>query len=68
MNYMPEMKPAKVVEKGEFVFSAAAFDHGHIYGQVNGLAKAGGVLKSVYEPAAIWSPQRRSPMIAARWA
>ena len=28
MNYAPEGRPAPVVEKGEFVFAAAALDHG----------------------------------------
>ena len=37
MNYAPEGKPAPVVEPGEFVFAAAALDHGHIYGQCKGL-------------------------------
>jgi predicted dehydrogenase len=51
MNYAPEMKPQKpVVEPGEFVFAASHFDHGHIYGQISGLAGVGGVLKYVYDP------------------
>jgi len=50
MNYAPKGKPAPVVQKGEFVFSAIGLDHGHIYGQCNGLLEAGGVLKSVYDP------------------
>jgi predicted dehydrogenase len=50
MNYAPKGKPAPVVEKGEFVFSAIALDHGHIYGMCNGLLEAGGLLKSVYDP------------------
>ncbi len=52
MNYLPDMKPAPVVRPGEFLFAAAAFDHGHIYGQIRGLANAGGVLAAVYEPDA----------------
>jgi predicted dehydrogenase len=53
MNYAPDMSGmTKVVEAGEFVFAASHFDHGHIYGQVNGLAQAGGVLKYIYEPDA----------------
>lgn len=53
MNYAPDMSGMKpVVEPGEFVFAASHFDHGHIYGQINGLAQAGGELKSVYEPDA----------------
>ena len=50
MNYAPEGKPAPVVKPGEFIFGAAALDHGHIYGMCNGLIEAGGVLKSVYDP------------------
>ena len=50
MNYAPTGKPAPVVKKGEFIFSAIGLDHGHIYGQCNGLIEAGGVLKSVYDP------------------
>ncbi|MGE9291255.1 MAG: Gfo/Idh/MocA family protein [Puniceicoccales bacterium] len=48
MNYAPEAFTEKVVEKGEFVFAASHFDHGHIYGQLNMLTKAGGTLKWVY--------------------
>ena len=50
MNYAPKGKPAAVVRKGEFLFAAIGLDHGHIYGQCNGLIEAGGVLKSVYDP------------------
>jgi predicted dehydrogenase len=50
MNYAPAGKPNPVVKKGEFVFSASGLDHGHIYGQCNGLIEAGAVLKSVYDP------------------
>jgi len=50
MNYAPKGKPAPVVEKGEFIFAAIGLDHGHIYGQCNGLIEAGGVLKSVFDP------------------
>jgi predicted dehydrogenase len=50
MNYAPKGKPAAVVKKGEFLFAAIGLDHGHIYGQCNGLIEAGGVLKSVYDP------------------
>lgn len=53
MNYAPDMSGMKpVVEPGEFVFAASHFDHGHIYGQISGLANAGGVLKAIYEPEA----------------
>lgn len=50
MNYAPKGKPAPVVGPGEFVFAAAALDHGHIYGMCNGLVEAGGTLKWVYDP------------------
>ncbi|MSU65136.1 MAG: Gfo/Idh/MocA family oxidoreductase [Opitutus sp.] len=50
MNYAPQGKPNPVVKSGEFVFAAAHLDHGHIYGQCNGLLEAGATLKCVYEP------------------
>ena len=50
MNYAPQGKPAPVVKAGEFVFAAAALDHGHIYGQCAGLTEAGGTLRYVYDP------------------
>ncbi|HZG56761.1 Gfo/Idh/MocA family oxidoreductase [Paenibacillus sp.] len=50
MNYAPQGKPKPVVEAGEFVFAATALEHGHIYGQTNGLLEAGGTLKWVYDP------------------
>jgi predicted dehydrogenase len=50
MNYAPKGKPMPVVKPGEFVFAAAHLDHGHIYGQCNGLTEAGGTLKWVFEP------------------
>lgn len=50
MNYAPSGKPQPVVKPGEFTFAAAHLDHGHIYGQTNGLREAGGGLKWVYDP------------------
>jgi len=50
MNYAPKGKPSPVVKEGEFSFAAIGLDHGHIYGQCNGLIEAGAVLKSVYDP------------------
>ena len=50
MNYAPQGKPAPVVEPGQFVFAAAHLDHGHIFGQTNGLLEAGATLKWVYDP------------------
>jgi predicted dehydrogenase len=49
-NYAPEGQTRPVVKPGEFVFAAAFYDHGHIHGQINGLAEAGGTLKYVYDP------------------
>ena len=40
MNYAPKGKPQPVVSPGEFVFSAAHLDHGHIYGMTNALLEA----------------------------
>jgi predicted dehydrogenase len=39
-----------VVKSGEFAFAAAHLDHGHIYGQTNGLLEAGADLKWVFDP------------------
>lgn len=51
MNYAPQgVKKVQVVEKGEFIFAAAALDHGHIYGMVGALLDAGGLCKYVYDP------------------
>jgi len=52
MNYAPQGKPSPVVKPGEFVFAAAHLDHGHIYGQCNGLLEAGAELKWVHDPDA----------------
>lgn len=50
MNYAPKGKPQPVVKPGEFVFAAIGLDHGHIYGQCNGLVEAGATLAAVYDP------------------
>lgn len=50
MNYAPVGKPSPVVQPGEFIFAAAALDHGHIYGQCQGLTEAGGECRFVYDP------------------
>ena len=50
MNYAPRGQPRPVVKPGEFVFAAAHLEHGHIYGQCNGLLEAGATLKWVYDP------------------
>jgi len=53
-SYAPTSDAKKVVGEGEFAIAAAYLDHGHIYGQVNGLRDAGATLKTVYDP----DPQR----------
>lgn len=50
LNYAPQGKAKPVCEKGAFPFAVAALDHGHIYGQTNGLLEAGGDLRWVYDP------------------
>jgi len=49
-NYAPEGVGKPVARPGEFLFAAAYLDHGHIYGQCNGLTEAGAELKWVYDP------------------
>lgn len=49
MNYAPKGKADPVVKPGEFVIAAIGLDHGHIYGQCNGLIEAGATLKWVYD-------------------
>jgi predicted dehydrogenase len=51
MNYAPTAsKVEKVVGPGEFAFATAFLDHGHIFGQMNGLTEAGGECRWVYDP------------------
>lgn len=49
MRYAPKGKPKPVCKDGEFYFSVASLDHGHIYGMSNGLLEAGATLKYVYD-------------------
>ena len=49
-SYAPSGEQRSVVSSGEFNFAAAFLDHGHIYGQTNGLLEAGGTLCSVFDP------------------
>jgi predicted dehydrogenase len=50
MTYAPKGRPVPVVAPGAFCFAAVALDHGHIYGQCNGLIEAGATLRYVYDP------------------
>jgi predicted dehydrogenase len=53
MNWAPiSALPQPVVKDREFVFAAAYFNHGHIYGQTNALTEAGGLCKWAYDPDA----------------
>jgi len=49
MNYAPQGQAKPVVGPGEFAFAAAYLEHGHIYGQCNGLIEAGAQLRWVYD-------------------
>ena len=49
-SYAPKGVQQSVVAPGEFNFAVAFLDHGHIYGQTNGLLEAGATLSSVYDP------------------
>src|SRR5258708_15409246 len=60
MNYAPQGKPNPVVKPGEFHFAAVHLDHGHIFGQCNGLTEAGADLKWVYDP----DPKKVEALIA----
>lgn len=64
MNYAPSSaKPKPVVAPGEFKFAAAYFDHGHIFGQINGLSEAGGELTMIYDtdPARVETLKEKFP-------
>ena len=50
MTFAPSGPAQPVVASGEFPFAAAHLDHGHIYGQCNGLVEAGGELRWVFDP------------------
>ncbi|MBO6052409.1 MAG: Gfo/Idh/MocA family oxidoreductase [Clostridia bacterium] len=60
-EYLRRPKAGPVVSPGEFVFSAAHLDHGHVYGMTRGLIEAGGTLKSVWDP----DPKRRADFLRA---
>jgi len=52
MTHAPVGKPSPVCKAGEFMVAAAHLDHGHIYGQCNGLVEAGAHIKWVFDPDA----------------
>ncbi len=49
-TYAPTSNAEPVCRPGEFHFASCFLNHGHIYGQTNGLRDAGGTLKWVYDP------------------
>jgi len=65
MNYAPQGKSQPVVKPGEFAFAAAYLNHGHIYGQCNGLIEAGAGLKWVYDadPQKVEAFQAKFPAV-----
>jgi predicted dehydrogenase len=50
MEFEPKKAQGPVVKPGEFAFSAAGLDHGHIVGMCAALIEAGATLKTVYDP------------------
>ncbi|WP_371193796.1 Gfo/Idh/MocA family protein [Glaciecola sp. SC05] len=48
-TYAPLGNAKPVVQPNEFFFSVAYLDHGHIYGQTNGLLQAGATLRYVFD-------------------
>ena len=64
-DYAPKGKPQPVVKPGDFVFAAVALDHGHIYGECNGLIEAGGELRWVFDPdrQKVETFQKRFPQV-----
>lgn len=49
-QYVAQGVARPVVQPGEFIFSVAHLNHGHIYGMTHALLEAGGTLKYVYDP------------------
>ncbi|WP_425953499.1 Gfo/Idh/MocA family protein [Xylanimonas sp. McL0601] len=61
-TYAPDPMPAPVVGPGDLTFAAIGLDHGHIYGQTDGLLGAGATLRWVYDP-----DPRKAEAFAARF-
>lgn len=50
-SFKPQFTETKaVIDPGQLTFAAAYFDHGHIYGQIEGLMQAGANLKYIFDP------------------
>lgn len=67
-DYEPSGKPAPVCASGEFVIAATHLDHGHIYGQCEGLEQAGALVKWVYDSDLSRAEAFRAKFPAARLA
>ena len=51
MHWVPSSAATQpVVGPGELAFASVFFEHGHIYGQTNGLQGAGGTCKWAWDP------------------
>ncbi len=48
-SYAPKGQSRPVVKPDEFRFAVAFLDHGHVYGQTNGLLEAGGTLTAAFD-------------------
>jgi predicted dehydrogenase len=67
-DYEPSGKPALVCASGEFVIAATHLDHGHIYGQCEGLEQAGALVKWVHDPDPARAKAFRAKFPTARLA
>ncbi len=67
LNHLLPPLPTPAARPGEFVFSVAGLEHGHIYGMTGSLLKAGATLKYVYDadPAKVADFCRRYPQARA---
>ena len=68
MDYAPQGKPNPVCQPGDFLFAATALEHGHIYGQVQGLVEAGGQLKWIYDDDVVRAQKLQGKYPTARLA
>ncbi len=67
-DYEPTGKPASVCGPGDFVIAATHLDHGHIYGQCEGLVQAGAEVKWIHDADPARAAAFREKFPAARAA
>jgi predicted dehydrogenase len=67
-DYEPSGKPAPACAAGEFIIAATHLDHGHIYGQCEGLEQAGALVKWVHDPDPARAEAFRAKFPTARLA